>query len=68
MKRNIQSIAQFSADSAFTENQVRWWIFNAAKNGLADSAAIVRMGRRVYIDIDAFDRWIDAQQTKQVAA
>jgi hypothetical protein len=60
MSRKLKSVAQFAADSPFTEAQVRWWIFNAATNGL--QPALIRIGRRVYIDVDAFASWIDAQQ------
>lgn len=68
MKRNLQSVAQFCSDSPFTENQLRWWIFNSATNGLVSLEAIVRVGRRVYIDVDAFDRWLSAQNAQAVAA
>ena len=60
MQRNLKTVQQFAADSPFTEAQLRWWIFNAAANGL--QSAILRIGRRVYIDGDAFVRWIDSQQ------
>lgn len=60
MQRNLKSVAQFSADSPFTEAQVRWWIFNASTNGL--QAAVLRIGRRVYIDVDAFAQWVESQQ------
>ena len=43
-----------------TEAVVRWWIFNAAQNGLG--GAVVRIGRRVYIDQPAFDVWIASQR------
>jgi hypothetical protein len=33
-----------------------WLIFNAEEIGL--SPAIVRVGRRVYIDVDAFNVWL----------
>lgn len=59
---NLKTVQQFAADSPFSESQVRWWIFQAEQNGLAKAGAIKRIGRRVYIDPDAFDRWIDAQQ------
>ena len=48
---------------------LRWWIFQAASNGLADAGAIVRVQRRVYVDVDKFERWIDTQnQQAPVAA
>ena len=70
MKRQLVSIAKFAGDTdnPFTEPMVRWHVFNAATNGLIDAGAVVRIGRRVFIDPAAFDRWIDAQQPKQVAA
>lgn len=61
MIRNLKTVAQFAGDTPFTEAQIRWWIFNANSNGLA--SAFVRLGRRVYIDTDAFDTWLD-QGTK----
>jgi len=60
MQRNLKTVQQFAADSPFTEAQLRWWIFNATSNGLRST--IVRIGRRVYIDVDAFARWIDSLQ------
>jgi hypothetical protein len=64
--RNLKSVAQFAVNTPFSEAQCRWWIFNAERNGLNEARAILRIGRRVYIDVDAFDRWLDAQQ--EVAA
>ncbi|AGG88766.1 hypothetical protein [Rhodanobacter denitrificans] len=60
MNRNLKSVTQFAAESPFTEAQLRWWIFNASTNGL--QSAVVRIGRRVYIDVDAFSAWVDQQQ------
>jgi hypothetical protein len=57
---NLKSVAEFSKDSPFSESQLRWFIFNAQANGMAASGAIVRMGRRVYIDTYGFGRWIAA--------
>lgn len=67
MKRSLQTVATFTAASPFTENQLRWWIFNSGTNGLADANAIVRVSRRVYIDVDGFDRWLTAQNAKAAA-
>lgn len=62
MKRNLKRVAAFADPESLNENQLRWLIFNSRNNGLDDHGAIVRIGRRVYIDVDAFDRWIDSQQ------
>lgn len=67
MTRKLETVTQFADAGPFTEAQLRWFIFNEASNGLAAHGAIVRIGRRVYIDREAFDRWIDAQQTKVAA-
>jgi hypothetical protein len=61
MKRKLKSIKELASLGPFSENTLRWLVFNASSNGLQALDAIVRVGRRVYVDIDAFDRWIDAQ-------
>jgi hypothetical protein len=45
--------------SPFTENALRWHVFNAERNGLA--SALVRVGRRVYIQKSAFNAWLASQ-------
>ena len=62
MVSNLQPVAEFAKSSPFTEHQLRWYIFNARDNGLHKQRAVVRIGRRVYIDTAAFERWIDSQQ------
>lgn len=44
---------------AFSEASLRWLIFNASQNGF--DACIRRIGRKVLIDWDAFESWVDAQ-------
>lgn len=68
MARNLKTISQFAGDNPFTEPQLRWWIFTSADNGLANAGAIVRIGRRVYIDVDGFDAWLTAQNPGLVSA
>lgn len=68
MARNLKSVSQFAEGSPFTEPSIRWMIYNAQTNGLADTGAVVRIGRRVYIDPAAFDRWIDSQQGAKAQA
>ncbi|MEO6687867.1 MAG: DNA-binding protein [Dokdonella sp.] len=67
MKRNLQSVATFAPNSPFSENQLRWMIFNASTNGLREANALVRVRRRVYIDVDAFDVWIESQNAQAAA-
>ena len=56
----IRQLAE-SPDNPFTAGQFRWWVFQEDFNGFKD--VIVRIGRRVYIDVEALDRWIEGQRS-----
>ena len=72
----LYTIAQFSErHPAFSQPSLRNYILNAEDrlnsrgekipgNGLAESGAIVRIGRRVLIDEQVFFRWIAQQQKR----
>ena len=52
---NYKTVNQLLAEhSVLTPGSVRWDIFNADKNGLSKCGAIVRKGRRVYIDPEKY--------------
>lgn len=68
MSRKLKTVSAFADGSPFTEAQVRWWIFNEKHNGMTDCGVVVRIGKRVYIDTDGFDRWIDSQQVARAVA
>jgi hypothetical protein len=68
LRRNWQSVTAVAAGSPFSEAQLRWWIFASGTNGLDAANAIVRVGRRVYIDLDRFDAWIEQQNERQTQA
>lgn len=56
--RNLMTVRQFcAAHPAFTEGSVRWLLFNRDTNGL--SVALVKKGRRLWIDVDAFFDWLE---------
>jgi hypothetical protein len=61
--RKLKTVAQFSDSGPWTAASLRWMIFQARQNGLATSGALVRLGRRVFIDTDKFDAWLTAQNT-----
>ena len=61
MTRNLRTVSQFAESSPFSEASVRWMIHKAGDNGLAAAGAIVRVGRRVYIDAERFDAWLVQQ-------
>lgn len=58
--RDLKSVPQLAEVTPFSEAQLRWWIFNEKSNGLSDRKAIVRIGRRVYVDVGRFYEWIDS--------
>jgi hypothetical protein len=61
MNRELISLAEMAKRGPFSENGLRWLVLKAKVNGLSEHRAIVRIGRRVYVDRAAFDRWIDSQ-------
>lgn len=75
--RQLFQVAQFSKKyPAFAQAAIRVHILNATDrfnsrgekvsgNGLAEAGGIVRVGRRVLIDEEAFFRWIATLQTGQ---
>ena len=64
--RHVETVRRFCEQHpAFSESSVRWLIFNAEKNGLAASGAILRNGRRIILDVDRFFEWLDSRQWYQ---
>jgi hypothetical protein len=58
---SIKNIPQYY-NGAFTEAGLRWLVFNEKANGF--SACVRRVGRKVLIDLDAFEEWIETQGGK----
>ena len=47
---------------AISKDQIRNWLKLSQTNGLAESGAIIRPHEnRIYIDPDAFDRWLESR-------
>jgi hypothetical protein len=44
----------------FTQSSIRWLIFNESQNGF--SVCVRRIGRKVLIDLDEFEGWVNAQK------
>lgn len=58
----LSTVNQFTEKHpAFTIGGLRAWIFNEATNGLKQSGAIVRIGRKVLIDETKFFAWVESQ-------
>ncbi len=67
--RTLSTVRQLvERHPAFNEGGVRWAIFNEQTNGLAESGAILRVGRKVLIDEDRWFAWIDARNGIKSAA
>lgn len=64
MARRLTRIKEKAAKGPLGEGSLRWLIFNEATNGLREAEAIVRIGRRVFIDEDRFDAWIETQNAQ----
>jgi len=45
--------------SSFTISSKRWLIFNEKTNGFAQ--CIKRLGKKILIDLDAFEEWVNKQ-------
>ena len=59
---NLLTVRQFTQKHpAFPAGGIRFRIFHAGENGLAESGAIVRVGRKVLIDETKFFAWIAKQ-------
>ena len=64
----IVNIEQLSQEvPAFTQASIRWLIFRAKENGLEESGAIIRLGRRVLIDEEKFVDWVRNHGARQPA-
>ncbi len=78
MPRKLKRVNAFCSEHPeFTPGQIRWLIFNAERNGLAEAGAIVRLpnarGRitknaPVFLDEDRFFARLDKLNNPHVAA
>lgn len=48
----------------FTEPQLRHYLLHRHKNGLG--AAVRKIGKRLYVRVDLFDAWLEAQKESRV--
>ena len=63
--RTVLTVRQMSEKHpAFTVPGLRWQIFNEQSNGLAESGAILRCGRKVLIDEDRYFIWLDSMNRR----
>lgn len=61
----LYTVKQFSEEQRiFSEASVRNMIFLRDQNGLEESGAIKRYGRKILIDKEKFFKWIESLPTK----
>lgn len=69
----VKELAAMPGYSVFTESAIRHQIFHAEprvgskgivveSNGLAECGAIIRVNRKVLIDLDRYDVWLDTHR------
>lgn len=62
--RQLRTVDQFCEEHfAFTRGGMRWLLFHRKHNGL--DKAVVRIGRKLLIDLDKFFEWVDAQNGRE---
>lgn len=59
--RTVRQIAESSP--AFTEASLRWLIYRSDVNGM--DQVLVRVGRRVLLDTEKFDEWLEGKRQSQ---
>jgi len=57
--RTVKQLAEANP-GVWTEASLRWLIYNARQNGL--EKALLKVGRRVLIDVPEFERWLEGQR------
>ena len=64
--KNLRTVKQTAAETPFTENTIRWWIFQAPENGF--EKVMKRVGGRIFIDLAALEKWIEGDLAAAKAA
>ena len=62
--QTVRTLAQKYPD-VITEGGLRWEIFNKDQNGLKESGAILKRGRKILIDADRYFKWLYSQSQTQ---
>jgi len=55
-----KNLAKYYPDAGLTLSSIRWMIFNKDTNGF-DSCMSRMGGRKIVIDLDKFELWVDGQ-------
>ena len=58
----VRQFAERHAGEGWSTAAIRWLIFKSENNGLETAGAIVRVGRRVFVDEAKFYGWMRTQR------
>jgi len=53
----VKYVPSHYPDSGLTESSIRWLLFNSEENGFG--SCVRRVGRKILIDLDAFENWME---------
>jgi len=68
VERKLFTVQQFSERHPFaTQGALRFQIFHRKENGLEESGALIRVGRKILIDEEKYFEWLDGLQDKETA-
>lgn len=56
--KDLRTVKQAAVETPFSENTIRYWIFQAPENGFQN--VIRRVGGRIFIDLAELEIWIEA--------
>jgi len=59
-QRNLRSVRQLGDETPISEDSWRYLLFHRKENGL--DVAVVRIGRRLYLDIERVREWLEARR------
>lgn len=58
---NLRAVEQMPEEFPYlTKGALRWLLFHRETNGL--NMAVVRVGRRLFIDIEKFSEWLESHR------
>ncbi len=60
----VKNLPSLYPNAGFTESSLKWLLFNAKENGF--SHCVVRMGRKVLIDLSKFEEWLESQASEGI--
>ena len=64
LSKRLVPLAEFCLENRIPLSTARWWIFR----GCPFAKCVVRLGRKVFVDMDKADAWADEGQSRLTSA